>query len=67
MTTFKYIEIPFDQKTDLIKTLNEQGFKGYRFHSMAQKIVPGHDFRTGQPKVQMVLLMEQAIFQIDEK
>jgi hypothetical protein len=58
-TTYQYKELPFDMKKPLIDILNDQGRDGWRFHSMAQKLSGGTDFKTGQPKVELMIILER--------
>lgn len=61
MPIFGYKEVPFNPAKELIPQLNEfcANNPGYRYHCMAQKITAKTmDFRTGQPKVELVLIFE---------
>lgn len=46
---------------DLLTQINEQGKFGWRFHSMAQKMTKQVDFKTGQPKIDIVLIYEREL------
>lgn len=61
---FVYKEVPFNPERDkLIDLINNFGKMSWRFHSMAQRITPGtHDLRTGQPKIEIVLILEKKLF-----
>jgi hypothetical protein len=64
MKCFNYKEEPLSMRIPLLDQINEEGERGWRFHSMAQKIQPvkslslaGQPF--GQPKVDIVLIYER--------
>lgn len=62
---YKYLEIPYDSKKELMPQLNDicKKYPGTRFHSMGQKINPNVKLTDAQgrmlpPQVQIVLIME---------
>jgi hypothetical protein len=60
---YLYKEIPYKPETQiLIDVLNSYGEKCWRFHSMAQRLTPGTDFRTGQPKIEIMIIVEKEQF-----
>jgi hypothetical protein len=49
---------------DLQTQINKQGDLGWRFHSMAQKVTQTKDLRTGQNKVELIIIFERS-YQVD--
>lgn len=65
-TSFTYKETPYDPKKSFIDILNAEGRDGWRFHSMAQRMSGSTDFKTGQPKVELVMIFERQRLAIEK-
>ena len=58
---YEYKEELMSMSVDLLTQINKQGEYGWRFHSMAQRLTKSVDFKTGQPKIDIVLIYERQI------
>lgn len=58
--TYEYLEIIYDPHREFLDQVNSicKARANTRFHSMAQKLSPIRDLKTGQPKMDMVIIFE---------
>jgi len=66
MKKFEYCEIPMKLDKPFIEQLNQGGQTGWRFITQAQRLTPSIDFKTGKPKVEIMMIFEREIISGDE-
>jgi hypothetical protein len=61
MKKFEYIEVDMNVQIPFIDILNDYGNRGYEFVTQAQRMEKTVDFKTGKPKVTLVIIFKKLI------
>jgi hypothetical protein len=61
MKKFEYIEVDMNVQIPFIDILNDYGNRGYEFVTQAQRMEKTVDFKTGRPKVTLVIIFKKLI------